>query len=131
MSDLPEYIYRQGNRVKDLALKRKIDLLTGLSFYDYPIGKMSLKLDVQTLIQNGFVVRPDGKQPVKQLFTDEIYIEPNVSEPINFPDNHVTVWYPEPEYWQTWYKNDKANYGKTDISEELAYFALAIVKKDE
>lgn len=131
MSDLPKYIYRQGNRVKDLALKSNIDFVTGLSFFDHPVGRTSIKLDVQTLIQNGFKVRPDGNELVKQIFTDEVYIEPNSAESITFPEGHVTVWHPETKYWQTWYNKDRANYGKSEISEELAYFALAIVKKDE
>jgi hypothetical protein len=127
MTDTPKYIYRQGSRVKDLALTRNIDFLTGLSFYDEPVGK----LNVQTLIQNGFHVRSDGETLVKQLFTDATYIEPNSDESMYFPEGHVAVWHPTPEYWQKWYDNDKLNHGKVDISEQLAFFALAIEKEDK
>jgi hypothetical protein len=73
MADLPEFIYRSGERVKDLALFRHVDLLTGISFRDYPYGAKYIKLSVQTLLANGFVVRPDENQLMTQLWTNAPY----------------------------------------------------------
>ena len=59
MSELPQFVYRMGNRVKDLVLNKKRDFLTGLSLYDEPTANEYLKLSVKTLLANGFIVRPD------------------------------------------------------------------------
>lgn len=91
MADLPEFIYRSGERIKDLALFRPLEWLTGLSFRDYPYGVTCLKLNVQTLLINGFVVRFDGGQLITHLWTDEPYIEPNSGERLHFDEGHVSV----------------------------------------
>jgi hypothetical protein len=131
MTELPKYIYRMGNRVKDLALNKNRDFLTGLSFFDEPTANACLKLSVETLQTNGFIVRPDAGKIASHLFDEQVYIEPNYGESIPFPNNHVTVWYPDKKYWQVWYENDLANRGTDKISEQLAFFALAIVRDEK
>lgn len=102
-----------------------------MSFYTYEYIAGCLKLDVQTLIDNGFAVRLDGEKVVTKLFTDEVYIEPNTESEINFPAKHVTVWHPDEKVWEKWYENDTANVGSREISEQLALFALAIVTEED
>jgi hypothetical protein len=120
-----------GYRVKDLALNKKRDFLTGLSLYDEPTANEYLKLSVETLRANGFMVRPDAGKIATQIFDDAVYIEPNFGESIVFPENHVTIWYPDKKFWQEWYENDLANRGTDRISEQLAFLALAIVKDEK
>jgi hypothetical protein len=131
MSELPKFVYRMGYRVKDLALNKKRDFLTGLSLFDEPTGNESLKLSVKTLVANGFIVRPDAGKIATDIFDDTVYNEPNYVESITFPENHVTVWYPDKKYWQEWYENDLANRGTEKISEQLAFLALAIVRDEK
>jgi len=122
------YIFRLGSRVKDLALTRRADYLTGLSFRNEPFGRYYLALNVTMLEDNGFIVRPDGGQLMTNIMTGEPYIEPNSGEQLEFDEGHVSVWYPNQVYWYAWYQADLANKGKPDISEQLAFFAQAIVK---
>jgi len=122
------YVYRLGTREKDLALTRHADYLTGLSFRDEPFGRYYLSLDVSILEENGFTVRPDGKQLMTNIWTNEPYIEPNSGEQLSFDEGHVSVWYPDHDYWLQWYKTDLVNKGKPDISSQLEFFARAIVK---
>lgn len=130
MTVLSKYVYRMGNRIKDLALNKKRDLLTGLSLFDEATVNDNLRLSTETLISNGFMVRPDAGKIVTHLFDDSQYIEPNSGEIISFPENHVTIWYPDKKFWQEWYENDLANRGTDRISEQLAFFALAIVRDE-
>ncbi len=128
MADLPEFIYRSGGRIKALALTRKIDWLTGLSFYSEPYGLHYLKLRVNTLLANGFIVRADAGQPVKILWINELYIEPNSEEPIDFVENHVSAWHPDKAFWDAWYEADVRNMSTNEVSKQLAFFALAVVE---
>jgi hypothetical protein len=128
MTDLPEYLYRFGSRVKDLALIRQTDWLTGLSFYDTPFGKEYSTLMVKTLIANGFVVKRDGGELVRVLWSGEIFIEPNSGESLHFPENHVSVWHPDRAFWDAWYEADTKTKNTPEISKQLAYFALARVQ---
>jgi hypothetical protein len=129
MAELPEFIYRLGTRVKDLSLHRYGDYLTGLSFRDEPFGKQYLTLSVKTLLANGFVVRRDGGLPMTVIWNGEPYIEPNSGEHLTFDEGHVSVWHPEKEYFEAWHKADAQNYGKPEVSKQLAFFALAIVHR--
>ena len=125
---MSRYIYRLGTREKDLALTRHADYLTGLSFRDEPFGKFYLTMDVSTLEDNGFIIRSDGKQLMTNIWTGEPYIEPNSGEQLEFDEGHVSVWYPNQVYWYSWFQADLANKGNPDISEQLAFFAQAIVR---
>jgi len=126
----PEYIYRLGARIKDLALIRPGDYITGISFYNEPFGRDYSKLSVAILEENGFVVRPDGNQLMTDIFTGEPYIEPNSGLQLSFPEGHVSVWYPDKDYWTAWYEADLQNKGNPDISKQLLFFAKAIVQEE-
>jgi hypothetical protein len=128
MAVLPAFIDRAGGNIKALSLHRTIDWLTGLSLRDYPYGAECLELDVEQLVQNGFIVRADEGAVVKLLFRDEAYIEPNLNQSIRFDTGHITVWHPDPLYWDAWHMADKNNVNTPNISPELAYFARAIVR---
>jgi hypothetical protein len=128
MAELPEFIYRSGGRIKTLALVRQVDWQTGLSFRSESYSQQYVKLRVKTLVDNGFIVRPDAGKPVKLLWTDELYIEPNSEEPINYDDEHVSVWHPDKQFWDAWYQADLKNKDKEEISTQLGYFALAVVE---
>ena len=127
----PEFIYRLGSRIRDLALTRPADYVTTLSFYDEPFGKQYLKLSVAILEENGFIVRTDGDELMADVFTNEPYIEPNSGMQLTFPEGHVSVWYPDKAYWTAWYKADTANKGNPNVSKQLEFFAKAIVKESE
>ncbi|MCI0528683.1 MAG: RHS repeat-associated core domain-containing protein, partial [Nitrospira sp.] len=87
----PEYIYRDGPDIpKRVRLYREGDYKTGLSFWDRPPLGTYIKFRVSTLEANGYVVIPDGRDPVVELpfFGGGLYqnvIRPN-------PDHHVTVY---------------------------------------
>ena len=123
-----KFIYRLGDREKDLALTRPADHLTGLSFRDQPFGRHFLTLDVSILQANGFMVREDSGQKMTNIWTGEPFIEPNSGEQLTLDQGHVSVWHPDKAYWDSWYQADLQNKGKPDISKQLAYFAEAIVK---
>lgn len=124
-----EFIYRLGSRVKDLALTRRSDWLTGLSFRDQPFGKTYLKLSVALLTENGFVVKPDGGQPMWKIWQDEPYLEPNTGLQLEFDMGHVSVWHSDQSFWNAWYQADVANQNSNKISMQLAYFARAVVSE--
>jgi hypothetical protein len=126
----PEFIYRLGSRIRDLALTRPADYVTGLSFYDVPFGKQYLKLSVAILEENGFIVRTDADELMADVFTNEPYIEPNSGMQLTFPEGHVSVWHPDKEYWAAWYKADTANKGNQNISKQVEFLAKAIVQED-
>ena len=128
MNTKPEYIYRLGNRAKDLALTREADYLTGLSFQDEPVGRHFLTLSVENLEKNGFIVRPDAGERINNIWTGEAWIEPNSGESWYFGEGHVSVWHADKLYWDQWYEADKKLKGKPEISEELTFFAQSIVK---
>jgi hypothetical protein len=125
------FIYRTGSKPKDLALTRSADSITGISFSDEPFGKKTLKLSVAILEAEGFIVRRDGGQKMTNVFTGEPYIKPNSGENLEFPEGHVSVWYPDEDYWKAWYEADLANKNKPDVSSQLLKFAKAIVLEDE
>jgi hypothetical protein len=102
------YIYKFGNRKKDLALDKYRDWLTGLSFTGEPFGQ-SFKFNVKQLADAGFMVRPDGNQPVTLLWSEDLYIEPNSGSHLNFPQDHVSVWHPDRQYWDEWFRIDSLN----------------------
>ena len=105
--------------------------MTGLSFRDTPFGHHYLTLSVDTLKNNGFIVRPDGEQLMTNIWTGEPYIELNSGEQLRFDAGHVSVWYPDHDFWLAWYKADLANKGKLDVSSQLTFFAQAIIEGDE
>jgi hypothetical protein len=77
---------------------------------------------VARLEKEGFIVRPDGGQPMSVLFTEQPYIEPNSGVQWDFPEGHVTVYHPDQAYWMAWHVADFENLNSSKISAQLAYF---------
>ncbi len=131
MADLPEFIYRIGTRTKDLALTKRADWFTGFSFSTETFASAYLTLSVQTLIANGFVVKLDTGLLTTIWWSGEPYIEPNSGEQLVYPENHISVWYPDKAFWDAWYEADLKMRNTRDISTQLAFFALAKINKKE
>ncbi len=116
---VPEYVYRDGKRVKDLSLHRVRDWETGLSFWDSPHPGPEIKFRVSVLEANGYVVRPDGNTPVMKLWGQGQYIEPNSGQQVVFPPGHVTVYHSNQLYWDAWHQADLANLNTPRVSDQL------------
>ena len=128
MADMPEFIYRSGGRIKALSVHRHTDWLTGLSFRDYAYTREYIQIDVGQLLRNGFVVRPDAGQLMTNRWSGEPYIEPNSGEQLRFDEGHVSVWHPDTAYWNAWHEADLQNINTERVSQQLLFFAQAIVK---
>ena len=131
MADLPEFIYRIGTRVKDLALVRHVDWLTGFSFSTETFVAPYLTLSIQTLLANGFAIKLDSGLLTTIWWSGEPYIEPNSGEQLVYPENHISVWYPDKAFWDAWYEADLKARNSREISTQLAFFPLANVNNKE
>jgi hypothetical protein len=122
----PQYIYRFGSGPKAVQLHKDSDWMTGLSFLDYNVGT-NLKFSVPNLRGHGYIVRPDAGMLITNLWTGDPYVEPNSGESgFRFPAGHVTVYYPDKQYWDEWHQADVANFGRPQISAQaLALFNLS------
>jgi hypothetical protein len=122
---LPEFIYRavRTSTAKSVSLHKTQDYITGLSFTDYPPIGAYIRFTSAKLIENNYVVRPDGDQLIVNIWTGELYIEePYFDGTARFDFGHVSVWYNNHDYWYLWHQTDLANSGTTMISRPLQVF---------
>lgn len=116
----PEVIYRQGPaRAKSLSLHRARDWATGLSFTAAPPSGDYIVFRSSTLRAAGFVVRPDGGNPVYELWEGNPVIDPRTGQQAVFPSGHVTVYHHDRAYWDRWHQTDLANKGTPTIAPQL------------
>jgi hypothetical protein len=121
-----EIIYRvvTTSTAKGVSIHQRAIYQTGLSFQATrpQVGRF-LAYRSQVLIDNHFIVEPDGGESAKNVWTGEIYIEPNSGLDVLYPDDHVSVWHENHDYWLKWHLADAANVGNpTGISRQLADF---------
>jgi RHS repeat-associated protein len=114
----PEFIYRNGNRMKDLSLHRTRDWETGLSFSDRPPAGPYIRFRASILQGNGYVVRRDGGTIVVKLWGQGPYFDPT-GQPATFPSGHITVYHGSREYWDAWHQADLANLNTPRVSAQI------------
>ena len=120
---MADFIYRAGpDKAKTVSLHRPQDWETGLSFTDYPLPGYSIRYRGSVLRAAGFMVRPDGGQPVYKLWTGEPVIDHRTGQQAIFPTGHVTVYHEDRQYWDQWHQADLANKGTDRVSPQLQAF---------
>jgi RHS repeat-associated protein len=121
-----EFIYREGNKARNLRLHRIEDKKTGLSFFSEALPEWSgfIKFRVATLRAHGYTVQFDANKPSRMLpfYGGDLYMGVNITLHMY----HVTVFIDERTTWEQWYDEEQKYKGTEDCSDKTnALYALS------